>query len=532
MRFTPKLGDRTVGDEPLLVRIATSKLKPDPEKPREIDPEYVNEIATTAAEPEVGIKDPLEVRPDPKEPGTFFINDGHHRHAAAVKVGLPDVPCIVVNATDAEAADSAAIMNIVRKAQRPYEDGKALARMRESRAGITLESLGRRVGRSALWVSFRLRVFALGPDVGPWAGDTLRNDELSVLEAYLSAESVKNAELRDEAQKAARAVLDDLLKHKAKPAWWQVDQGIRNALAALGWRRSLPYNADQDAAVKRAWDSAPVILRGKDGLMRYLPEAELLRLRQEAKAKAKEEEKAAMVGSPDKRKAEEAAKKERREARIKGDIEKVYHQMMRDALEKAVASRLQEYGPKMEDLLLTLVASHVGFDAEAADRLAHVTGLPFKDVLAWSSVSSTRYPGGATQRTTSRLAYLKALKAKERWLLVGGAIAYHLHQPHGDPVFASLTNGERANIRKEAEKRVRAEYRAKEEGTVEKSDPAGDARIVACRACQTAKEKWCLTPDGRTTTRFCYVRLADFARLGQKSLAPKGAGKKAKRRGK
>ncbi len=78
----------------ILTDIPTDQIHPHPDNPR-AELRAIDELAASLAE--VGILQPLVVQPDN---AGYVIHMGHRRHAAAVKAGLPVVPCLVGDSTD------------------------------------------------------------------------------------------------------------------------------------------------------------------------------------------------------------------------------------------------------------------------------------------------------------------------------------------------------------------------------------------------------------------------------------------------
>lgn len=118
------------------------------------DAEALDELAASIAE--IGVLQPLVVR---RAGGAWEVVAGRRRLAAARQAGLADVPCIVRDLTDEEAADIALVENMHRRDLSAVEEGLAFARLRD--LGLTQTAIASRVGRSQAHVSALLRVLEL-----------------------------------------------------------------------------------------------------------------------------------------------------------------------------------------------------------------------------------------------------------------------------------------------------------------------------------------------------------------------------------
>lgn len=118
------------------------------------DPESLAELAASIAE--IGILQPLVVRPSG---GGWEVVAGRRRLAAARIAELAEVPCLVRDLTDDQAADIALVENTHRRDLSPVEEGLAFARLRDQ--GLTQMQIAARVGRSQATVSSLLRVLEL-----------------------------------------------------------------------------------------------------------------------------------------------------------------------------------------------------------------------------------------------------------------------------------------------------------------------------------------------------------------------------------
>ena len=109
-----------------------------------------------------GIVQPIVVRP--AGPGQFEIVAGERRWRAAQMAGLDEVPAVVRECSDREAAAVALIENIQREDLNPIEEAHGYRTLADE-FGLTHQELADAVGRSRSAVSNALRLLDLNDDV-------------------------------------------------------------------------------------------------------------------------------------------------------------------------------------------------------------------------------------------------------------------------------------------------------------------------------------------------------------------------------
>lgn len=109
----------------------------------------------------LGLQKPLIVFPRPG--GGYDLLDGHRRHAAALKAGLPTVE-VVVRADPGEAGRLQAqlAMETHSKAFDPMAEARALHTLMFTH-GLSREQISRTVGRTPAWVRDRIALVHLKP---------------------------------------------------------------------------------------------------------------------------------------------------------------------------------------------------------------------------------------------------------------------------------------------------------------------------------------------------------------------------------
>lgn len=109
----------------------------------------------------VGIRQPLLVRPDTSQPGTYSIVAGERRWRASALAGLSQVPCVVETAMgDEEHALTTAIENLQRENLTTIEEAKAFAVLQRF-GDLDAAAIAGKVGRSEDYIRDSLRLLAL-----------------------------------------------------------------------------------------------------------------------------------------------------------------------------------------------------------------------------------------------------------------------------------------------------------------------------------------------------------------------------------
>jgi ParB family chromosome partitioning protein len=134
-------------------------LDPNPFQPRVSFPqESLDELAASIRER--GILQPILARAHPTKPERFFIVAGERRWRAAGLAGLHEVPAIVRDMTETEAATAALIENLQREDLNPMEEAEGYNRLLED-LQVTQEALAVAVGKSRTQISNALRLLNL-----------------------------------------------------------------------------------------------------------------------------------------------------------------------------------------------------------------------------------------------------------------------------------------------------------------------------------------------------------------------------------
>ena len=132
-----------------------SEIEPDPDQPRKhFDVEALTALSNSIREN--GLLQPIAVRP--KKAGTgYVIIAGERRWRAAHEAGLDEVPVIVKDVTDEQAAALALIENLQREDLDPIEVAEGCRRLIDE-YGLTQEQAAQRIGKSRSAVTNTLRL--------------------------------------------------------------------------------------------------------------------------------------------------------------------------------------------------------------------------------------------------------------------------------------------------------------------------------------------------------------------------------------
>jgi ParB family chromosome partitioning protein len=149
--------------QPGLRQIPLDLLDPNPFQPRVAFPQdSLDELAESIRAR--GILQPILARSHPTQPERFYIVAGERRWRAAGIAGLHEVPAIVREMSDAEAAIAALIENLQREDLNPMEEAEGYSRLLDE-LRVTQDKLAEALGKSRSQVTNALRLLNLPPAV-------------------------------------------------------------------------------------------------------------------------------------------------------------------------------------------------------------------------------------------------------------------------------------------------------------------------------------------------------------------------------
>ncbi|MET3976600.1 ParB/RepB/Spo0J family partition protein [Cellulosimicrobium sp. BE325] len=141
--------------------LTTSSIRPNPRQPRTVfDEGELDELIGSIRE--IGVLQPIVVRPVPGESGTYELIMGERRWRATQAAGLDVIPAIVRETDDADLLRDALLENLHRSALNPLEEAAAYRQLLDD-FGCTHEELADRISRSRPQISNTLRLLRLPP---------------------------------------------------------------------------------------------------------------------------------------------------------------------------------------------------------------------------------------------------------------------------------------------------------------------------------------------------------------------------------
>ena len=201
---------------PDLTRLPVREIEPDPDQPRKnFDEDAMAALAESIGEN--GLLQPIAVRAKKTGPG-YVIIAGERRWRAARMAGLDEVPVLIKEVTDEQAAALALIENLQREDLDPIEVAEGCKKLIE-RYGLTQEEAAKRLGKSRSAVTNSLRLLALPEDVRRMvSAGKLSFGHAKVLLGLPSAELMQQAAAEVAAQNLNVRQTEALCKKLAKPA--------------------------------------------------------------------------------------------------------------------------------------------------------------------------------------------------------------------------------------------------------------------------------------------------------------------------
>ena len=139
--------------------IALDDIRPNSRQPRTVfDEDDLNELVGSIAE--IGVLQPIVVRPDPTGEARFELIMGERRWRASRQAGKETIPAIVRETEDDDLLRDALLENLHRAALNPLEEAAAYQQLLDD-FGCTHEELATRISRSRPQISNTLRLLKL-----------------------------------------------------------------------------------------------------------------------------------------------------------------------------------------------------------------------------------------------------------------------------------------------------------------------------------------------------------------------------------
>ncbi|WP_312507162.1 ParB/RepB/Spo0J family partition protein [Lysinibacillus sp.] len=145
--------------------IKLEEIQANPNQPRKhFDERALAELAQSIKVE--GIMSPIMVRPIGDK---YEIVQGERRFRAALQAGLTEIPSIVREVDEQEAFHLAVIENIQREQMTPIEEAQAF--MKYVEMGFTHEQIAEKVNKGRTFVTDRLRMLKLMPELQDWIAE-------------------------------------------------------------------------------------------------------------------------------------------------------------------------------------------------------------------------------------------------------------------------------------------------------------------------------------------------------------------------
>lgn len=154
-----------------ITTLRISDVEPRSDQPRKFfDSEALSQLAESIAAN--GVIQPIIVRRG--EDGYYSIIAGERRWRASKLAGLTEIPCIIKEADELEAAQIALIENIQREDLNSYEEAKAYSAL-INQFSLSQEEVARRLGKSRSAIANSLRLLDLPEEIS----ELLKADKIS-----------------------------------------------------------------------------------------------------------------------------------------------------------------------------------------------------------------------------------------------------------------------------------------------------------------------------------------------------------------
>ncbi|GAB3398164.1 ParB/RepB/Spo0J family partition protein [Humibacter soli] len=142
-----------------LASLSPDDIVPNAQQPRtEFDSEAMEELVASIRE--VGVLQPVVVRPLTGQPGKFELIMGERRLRATKTLGLDAIPAVVKDTADEDMLRDALLENLHRSQLNPLEEASAYQQLLAD-FGITQEELATRIGRSRPQITNTIRLLRL-----------------------------------------------------------------------------------------------------------------------------------------------------------------------------------------------------------------------------------------------------------------------------------------------------------------------------------------------------------------------------------
>ena len=145
---------------PYVIEIPLGSITPDADQPRKFFDDGELQLLATSIK-DKGLINPILVRHNPENPGTYIIIAGERRYRASLLAGLPSIGATV---STGDPAELSLIENVQRQDLNPVEEAEAIDSLMRSHA-YTQEAVASVLGKSRVAVTEILSILKLPLDI-------------------------------------------------------------------------------------------------------------------------------------------------------------------------------------------------------------------------------------------------------------------------------------------------------------------------------------------------------------------------------
>lgn len=245
----------TENSESGVIMLRTSSVEPDRKQPRtNFDEDAIEQLAQSLQQH--GMLQPILVR---KSGESYKIVAGERRWRAAMKAGIKEVPAIVKELDDLQAAQIALIENLQRESLDPVEEAAGYKRLSEE-FSMTQEQIAEKVSKPRSVVANSLRLLELPESVQKM----LSSGDISVGHAKVLAGVADKEKCAALAQRAK----EEKLTVRALEAMLAAEGKETKKPQAKGFVSKDPYVSELEIAMKKLTGAAVKVRQQKGGAQR------------------------------------------------------------------------------------------------------------------------------------------------------------------------------------------------------------------------------------------------------------------------
>jgi len=183
MGLTPDISVLTGAERIVVKSIPLAQISPNPDQPRKtFNDAGLNDLAKSIKEK--GVQVPIILRNVQNKPYLYEIVAGERRYRAAQRAGLSEIPALVKNLNDKNAAEIALIENVQRENLNPIEEAEGYKNLME-KYQYSLEDVSKLIGKSVSYIRNLMRINSLPESVK----DLIRDGKISASHARTIAVS-------------------------------------------------------------------------------------------------------------------------------------------------------------------------------------------------------------------------------------------------------------------------------------------------------------------------------------------------------